>query len=173
MSGAPELTVREKQELANKEEKTTPGRHFVPAADILERMKLLTVIMEMPGVDKKNVNIALENEVLRVDGRIDFSKYQGMEPVYTEYNVGHYARSFTLSDRIDRDKISAQLDNGVLTLTLPKAKGSLPRQIVSRDAPGHPANRRLWVGRGVANCVIMGMTSGWSCLTRAISRDSR
>jgi HSP20 family protein len=130
MSGAPELTVREKQELANKEEKTTPGRHFVPAADIFETDEALTVIMEMPGVDKKNVNIALENEVLRVDGRIDFSKYQGMEPVYTEYNVGHYARSFTLSDRIDRDKISAQLDNGVLTLTLPKAKGSLPRRIV-------------------------------------------
>jgi HSP20 family protein len=130
MSGAQELTVREKQELASKEEKTTPGRHFVPAADIFETDEALTVIMEMPGVDKKNVSVALENDVLRVDGQIDFSKYKGMEPVYTEYNVGHYARGFTLSDRIDRDKISAQLDNGVLTLTLPKAKGSLPRRIV-------------------------------------------
>jgi HSP20 family protein len=130
MSGAQELTVREKQELASKEEKTTPGRHFVPAADIFETDEALTVIMEMPGVDKKNVSVALENDVLRVDGQIDFSKYKGMEPVYTEYNVGHYARGFTLSDRIDRNKISAQLDNGVLTLTLPKAKGSLPRRIV-------------------------------------------
>ena len=70
-----------------------------------------------------------ENDVLRVDGQIDFSNYQGMEPVYTEYNVGHYTRGFTFSNKIDRDKISAQLDSGVLTLTLPKAKDALPRRI--------------------------------------------
>ena len=87
------------------------------------------MIMEMPGVEKKNVNVALENDVLRVEGQIDFSQYQRMEPVYTEYNVGHYARSFTLSGKIDRDGISAQLDDGVLTLTLPKAKESMPRRI--------------------------------------------
>jgi len=129
MSGSQELAVREKQELANKEEKTVPGRYFVPSADIFETDDALTVILEMPGVDKNNVNIALENDVLRVDGQIDFSKYQGMEPVYTEYVVGHYARGFTLSGKIDRDGISAQLDDGVLTVTLPKAKEAMPRKI--------------------------------------------
>ena len=89
----------------------------------------MTVIMEMPGVEKNNVSIAVENDVLRVDGQIDFSKYEGMEPVYTEYNVGHYARGFTLSGKIDRDNISAQLDDGVLTLTLPKVKEAVPRRI--------------------------------------------
>jgi HSP20 family molecular chaperone IbpA len=71
----------------------------------------------------------LENDVLRVEGYIDSAKYQGMEPVYTEYIVGHYARGFTLSNKIDRDGISAALDDGVLTLTLPKAKQSIPRRI--------------------------------------------
>ena len=129
MSDTQELAVREKQELANKEEKTIPGRYFVPQADIFETEDALTVIMEMPGVEKKNVSIALENDIVRVEGQIDFGQYQGMEPVYTEYNVGHYARGFTLSSKIDRDSISAQLDDGVLTLTLPKVKESVPRRI--------------------------------------------
>jgi HSP20 family protein len=129
MSGAQELAVREKQELATKEEKTTPGRRYVPAADIFETDEALTVILEMPGVQKNNVTVALENDVLRVDGQMDFSNYSGMEPVYTEYNVGHYTRGFTLSNKIDQSNISAQLDSGVLTLTLPKAKDALPRQI--------------------------------------------
>ena len=129
MSGAQELAVREKQELATKDEKTAPGRYYVPAADIFETEDALTVILEMPGVEKANVDIALENDVLRVDGRIDFSHYKGMEPMYTEYNVGHYTRGFSLSNKIDQAKISAQLDGGVLTLTLPKAKDALPRRI--------------------------------------------
>jgi HSP20 family protein len=64
-----------------------------------------------------------------VDGRIDFSKYEGMEPVYTEYNVGHYTRSLSLSDKIDQERISAQLEDGVLTLALPKAKEAQARRI--------------------------------------------
>jgi HSP20 family protein len=129
MSGAQELAARDKKELISKEEKTTPGRYYVPYADIYETDEALSVVMEMPGVEKKELNVALENDVLRVDGRIDFSKYEGMEPVYTEYNVGHYTRSFTLSSKIDQEHISAQLDDGVLTLTLPKAKEVQPRRI--------------------------------------------
>ena len=129
MSDAQELAVRQKQERANKEEKTIPGRHFIPTTDIFETDEALTVIMEMPGVEKKNVSIAFENDLLQVEGQIGFSNYQGMDPVYTEYNVGHYARGFTLLGKVDRDNISAQLYDGVLTLTLPKVKEAMPRRI--------------------------------------------
>jgi HSP20 family protein len=129
MATAQELAVRDKKELVTKEEKTAPGRYFVPYADIYETEDALTVVMEMPGVEKQALDVALENGVLKVDGRIDFSKYEAMEPVYTEYNIGHYTRSFTLSNKIDQEKISALLDDGVLTLTLPKAKEAQPRKI--------------------------------------------
>ena len=129
MSGSQELAVREKQELAQQEEKTIPGRYYVPAADIFETDQALTLLLEMPGVGKNNVDIQIENDVLRVEGKIDFSAYKDTEPVYTEYNVGHYARAFTLSNKIDRDAITAQVENGVLTLTLPKSKDALPRRI--------------------------------------------
>ena len=129
MAEKQELTVREKKELVAKEEKTVPGRYYVPYADIYETDEALTVVMEMPGVEKSRLNVALENDVLKVDGQIDFTKYKVMEPVYAEYNVGHYSRSFTLSNKIDQEKISAQLEDGVLTLTLPKAKQARPRRI--------------------------------------------
>ena len=129
MATAQELAVRDKKELVSKDEKTVPGRYYVPFADIYETDEALCVVMEMPGVERKDVDVGLENGVLRVDGRIDFSKYEGMEPVYTEYNVGHYTRSFTLSNKIDQEQISAQLEDGVLTLTLPKARQAQPRRI--------------------------------------------
>ncbi len=128
-AAAQELAVRDKKELVSKEEKTVPGRYYVPYADIYETDDALTVVMEMPGVEKKDVSVDHENDVLRIDGQIDFTKYQGMEPVYAEYNIGNYTRSFTLSDKIDKEGINAQLEDGVLTLTLPKAKQAQPRRI--------------------------------------------
>jgi HSP20 family molecular chaperone IbpA len=124
MAEKQEMAVREKKELAAKEEKTVPGRYFIPYADIYETDDALAVVLEMQDLD-----VALENDVLRVDGRIDFAKYKDMEPVYTEYNVGHYTRSFALSGTIDQAKIGANLEDGVLTLTLPKAKHAQPRKI--------------------------------------------
>ena len=87
------------------------------------------MVMEVPGVDREAVGIELRDDVLRVEGRIDFAKYEGLEPVYTEYNVGHWTRSFTLSDKVDRERIGAQLEDGVLTLTLPKVAEAKPHRI--------------------------------------------
>ena len=129
MTESQELAVRDKKELVAKEEQTVSGRYYIPYADIFETDDSLSVVMEMPGVAKDDLTIALESDVLRVEGRINFTKYEGMEPVYTEYNVGHYTRSFTLSNKIDQEKISAQLADGVLTLALPKAKQAQSRRI--------------------------------------------
>jgi HSP20 family protein len=124
-----ELQVQQKRELENKEEATTPTRVFAPIADIYETNDALTVILEMPGVEKNNVDIRVEDDILRVNGQLDLSKYKGLLPLYTEYNIGNYARNFRLSNRIDQNKIAAELKDGVLRLTLPKAEEAKPRTI--------------------------------------------
>jgi HSP20 family protein len=63
-----ELAVREKRELTTKSEKTVPGRFYVPYAGIYETDEALMVVMEMPGVNREAVGVALENNVLRVEG---------------------------------------------------------------------------------------------------------
>jgi HSP20 family molecular chaperone IbpA len=124
-----ELQVQEKREVERQQESTVPARAFLPPTDIFESGDVLTIVMEMPGVDRKDVEVKVEDDILNVEGRLDFSKYEGMQPVYTEYNVGHYRRSFSLSSKIDQDRISAQMQDGVLTLLLPKSEEAKPRRI--------------------------------------------
>jgi HSP20 family protein len=125
-----ELQVQQKRELEKKEEESTiPARVFLPTADIYETNDALNVVLEMPGVDKNSVDIRVEDGVLKIEGRLDFSKYQGLQPLYTEYNVGHYSRSFRLSSKIDQNKIAAELNDGVLSLVLPKVEEAKPRTI--------------------------------------------
>lgn len=129
MASSQELQVQQKRELEKKEEGTIPARIFLPAADIYESEDALTVVLEMPGVDKGNVDVRIEDGVLNVEGRPDFSKYQNLLPIYTEYNIGHYARSFRLSSKIDSTKIGAEMNDGVLSLVLPKVEEAKPRTI--------------------------------------------
>ena len=129
MSATQALEVQNKKELVSKEEKTVPARYYVPATDIYETEDALTVVMEVPGVERKDIDINLERDVIRVEAHIDPAKYEGLDPLYTEYNVGHFARSFSLSGKIDQQQIGAQLEDGVLTLTLRKAKDAMPRRI--------------------------------------------
>jgi HSP20 family protein len=129
MASQQELQVQPKREVANKQESTVPSRAFLPVTDIFETDQALTVVLEMPGVAKEDVEVGVEDGVLTIEGRIDFSKYEGLQPVYTEYNVGHYVRSFQLSSKIEQSAISAELADGVMTLVLPKAERAKPRKI--------------------------------------------
>jgi len=129
MAGSQELQVQQKREVEKKTEGTIPARVFVPVTDIFETPEALTVMLEMPGVDRNSIEANVENDMVTIEGRIDFTKYEGMQPVYTEYNVGHYARSFQISNKIDQGKISAEMKDGVVMLVLPKAEQAKPRRI--------------------------------------------
>lgn len=129
MTDKQELTPQEKKELDAREEKTHAGKFYVPGTDIFETGNAITVAMEMPGVSKENIDIKLEKRRLSIQGQIDFDNYKEFKPVYTEYNVGHFSRSFSLSSEIDTENINASVADGVLTLVLPKAKETQLRKI--------------------------------------------
>jgi HSP20 family molecular chaperone IbpA len=128
MAAEPEIVAKEKQQ-AEGAEKTRPGRYFVPDVDIAESDKGLVLWADMPGVSEKDVEVNLENQVLRITGTIDTSSYDKLSPLYTEYNVGNYHREFRLHEDIDRDGITAHMRNGVLEVQLPKRAQAQPRRI--------------------------------------------
>lgn len=102
------------QRLANR-------RIYMPAVDVIENEKESVLFADMPGVDQANIDITIEKSVLTIKGKPTYPEFSGYEPVYSEYGIGDFERSFTLSDAVDKDNISATIKDGVLTLRLPKA----------------------------------------------------
>ena len=127
-----ELQVHEKQQVVSKTEETRRGPKFIPAVDIYETVDALTVVADMPGVDKEGVDIHLEDNQLTIRGLVstDSSKEKVL---WSEYSVGDYIRSFTLSEVIDQSKIEATMKNGILTVTLSKVQAAKPRQIAVKS----------------------------------------
>jgi HSP20 family protein len=124
-----EVTPREKRELTQAEERTEAGKFFSPYTDIHETERAVILTMEVPGVGKDAIDIQLDKGVLTVKGTVDAAKYESLRPIYSEYNVGNFARTFSVSPKIDASGIAATVADGVLTIELPKAKEALARRI--------------------------------------------
>jgi HSP20 family protein len=115
-------------------EKIRNVKTFLPRVDIYETKDALFMIADMPGVDEKTVDVELEKNVLTISGRVEDGKVKDYNLVFSEYEVGDYERTFTLSDEIDRDKIKAMVKQGVLRLELPKAEKVKPKKIMIKAA---------------------------------------
>jgi HSP20 family protein len=124
-----QVALQQKKELTPAEERTEAGRFFSPYTDIHETAAAVVVTMEMPGVDKSAIDIRLDKGVLTVKGTVDAGKYEALRPIYSEYNVGNFIRTFTVSTKIDSAAISAAVADGVLTVTLPKAAEAVAKRI--------------------------------------------
>lgn len=123
-----ELTTKEKQAV-RAEEQTRRERYFVPEVDIRETDDALWLSADVPGATTDGVHVELDGDVLQLEGVVSTRDYEGLAPLYTEYNVGNYLRRFTLSSDVDSDRIVARMRNGVLTLEMPKAERARPRKI--------------------------------------------
>jgi len=102
---------------------------FTPPIDIHEGPEGLTLEADLPGATERNLRIQLEDNVLSLYAKIDSPVPEGARLVHEEYRLGDYHRSFILSDEVDREQITAELKNGVLRLTLPKAERARTRRI--------------------------------------------
>ncbi|HZU89087.1 MAG TPA: Hsp20/alpha crystallin family protein [Stellaceae bacterium] len=110
-------------------ERTTARPTYIPPTDIYETPDSIVVLAEMPGVAPDSVDITLERRVLTIRGRAAEQQHRGYQQVYAEYADGDYERVFTLSEDIDRGRISATHKDGVLHLVLPKAESARARRI--------------------------------------------
>jgi len=124
-----ELSLRDKEPIAKHDgEPTRAGLVYSPAVDILRTDDALTLVADLPGVKKADLEIGIEDGVLAIAAPVADVEARH-KPLYREYGVGGYLRRFSLSDKIDQARISAELENGVLTVTLPKAERLKPRKI--------------------------------------------
>src|SRR5947209_6515669 len=103
---------------------------FIPAVDVYEDEQNLTLSLEVPGLDEKDIDIRLENNQLTVRGERRFEKEQKEENFHRiERRYGSFSRSFTLPNTIDTENVNASYENGVLKLELAKREEAKPKQI--------------------------------------------
>ena len=103
-------------------------QYATPLVDVESNQEGYTIRAEMPGVDKSGLEITVDNGELTIVGHRRTSELTG-EPVYREIRQNDFRRVYELDPAIDTAKISARIDQGILTLTLPKAESVRPRKI--------------------------------------------
>ena len=120
-------TRSQERTVPSREETRSQERYVTPPVDIYETGEGLVVKADLPGVDKENLDVRVENNLLSIRGRATHAAPGDL--IYREYGLINFFRQFELSERVDQSKISADLKNGVLTLNLPKAEEAKPRKI--------------------------------------------
>ena len=112
------------------EEDWALGGSWAPAVDIYEHEGNIVLTAELPGVDAKDVDIRVENNVLTLRGERKWSDDVQRESYHrVERSYGGFTRSFTLPNVVDTDKIKADFKDGMLKLVLPKREEAKPKQI--------------------------------------------
>ena len=104
-------------------------RAVLPAVDVFEDAAGITLLADMPGVPRDQLELKVEGDALLIEGGVRQLTPEGLEAVYAEVRVPRYRRSFTLSRELDAGRIEATLKDGVLTLRIPKQAHAQPRRI--------------------------------------------
>lgn len=116
--GARDADGRERQEPA-----------LLPPVDVIEDATGITLFADLPGVPKDKLGLRVDGDQLAIEAELALSVPQGMGASHAEVTLSRYRRAFTLSKELDADKVSAELNHGVLKVRIPKAAHAQPRKI--------------------------------------------
>lgn len=112
-------------------------RRWIPAMDLVETEDHFVVRADLPGLDEKDLNVELEDNVLTISGERRSEHEEGKEGYYrVERAVGQFARTLTLPEGIDPDGVQASVDKGVLEVSIPKPEQRKPRRVSIGVTPG-------------------------------------
>jgi HSP20 family molecular chaperone IbpA len=134
MTDTRDIQVKEKQEVRTPAEQTKPGPVFSPDVDIFENENEIVLLADMPGVKSDDLNIDLREDTLTITGEVQPLEGKDEDDIVIEYEIGQFARQFSLSEVIDQNRIEAKLEEGVLRLILPKVEKATPRKIAVKAA---------------------------------------
>lgn len=122
------IPVKEKGNIVIEELLETQN-HIVPLVNIYETDNEFVLTAHMPGVERQNVRVKLDGNSLIMFGQIDYNNKIDKKYILNEAEIGNYFRTFKISNTVDKSKIEAKYDYGLLTLTLPKIEEVRPRAI--------------------------------------------
>jgi HSP20 family protein len=121
---------------------------FAPAVDVYEDEHKISLKIEVPGIDEKDIDIRVENNTLTVHGERKIEKEEKEENYRrVERQYGSFTRTFTLPTTVDTEKVSADYDKGVLKVSLPKKAEAKPKQI-KVNVGGSTATEKTLEGKG-------------------------
>ena len=103
-----------------------------PPVDVIEDTTGITLYADLPGVPRDRLNLRVDGDTLAIEAELALAVPQGMEASHAEVNLARYRRAFTLSKELDADKVSAELQHGVLRVRIPKASHLQPKRIEVR-----------------------------------------
>ena len=117
---------------------------FAPAVDVYEDEHNVTLKIEVPGIDEKDVDVRIENNTLTVHGERKIEKEEKEENYRrVERHYGAFTRTFTLPTTVDSENVAANYDKGVLKISLPKKAEAKPKQIKVNVGGAKPVDKTL------------------------------
>ena len=122
------LTTRHDEKNVQAHEETRASERYIkPAVNIIETEKGLTLTADMPGAAKETLEVNLEMGILTINAPV--SRSMPGQLIYTEFELAHYYRQFSIPEVLDQNKVKAEFTNGLLTLHIHKAEAAKPRKI--------------------------------------------
>ena len=123
------MTAETTKAVQTQQRPEVPQMVYMPDVDIREDGEVLTLLADLPGADKQEVDLSVENGVLTIDAKPSLQAPEGYTLAGQEWDYGTFHRTFQLSDSVNLEKISATVRNGTLKVTIPKREEVRTRKI--------------------------------------------